>query len=180
MLRCFLVTTTALLASSSGWAAEQSDSPPATPAQAEKSPPERAWDDLRWLMTALEAYAVDNDSLYAPIGGPRDGVVSDLDQQLEWYYQHTYPKRSSPPHVDPWGRPYLFVISGAGKHYALYSLGPKGKLDAAEEAFLERVRKDQLDGVSSDTPESSQGVIVGSGMLRFAPAEVLKLLRPLS
>ncbi|HYM62951.1 MAG TPA: type II secretion system protein GspG [Thermoanaerobaculia bacterium] len=162
-------------------AAAQPDTRTHTPgaARAERSAPQRAWDDLRWLMTALEAYATDNDSHYAPAGVPRDGVLSKLDQQLEWYYANTFPRRPSPPHVDPWGRQYHFVISETRKLYALYSLGPDGKLDGAAEAFLERLKKDQVTGEELQKPQTSRNVVVSGGLL-FAPPEVLRTLRPAS
>lgn len=180
MLRLLVVTAMTLAASIPAWGAEQTNTPTRAPTQVEKSASERAWDELRWLMTALEAYAIDNDSAYAPVRGPREGTVADLDQQLEWYYKNTYPKRSGPPHVDPWGRTYCFVFSKTGKHYALYSLGESGKLGAAEEAFLKRVKEGQFAEDAQQAPESSRNVVVVSGALRFAPAEVLRLVRPVS
>lgn len=148
----------------------------ANPAQ--RSAPERAWDDLRWLATALEAYSSDNDSLYSTGQGPRDGVVADLDQQLEWYYSNTFPSKPAPPHVDPWGRPYHFVISGTRKLYALYSLGPDGKLDNLAEQFVRKLTKDQLSDVELKDQQASGNVIVSSGTLLFAPPEVLRTLKP--
>ncbi|HEX7678890.1 MAG TPA: type II secretion system protein GspG [Thermoanaerobaculia bacterium] len=152
--------------------------PAKTGKPAVRTPPERAWDDLRWLMTALEAYSTDNDSHFAPAGGRREGQVSDLDKQLEWYYANTYPKRSAPPSVDPWGRAYRFVISDARTHYALYSLGADGKLNAAEAQFLERLKKDDVKDDELKEPHTSRNVIVTSGGVTFAPPEVLRGLQP--
>jgi hypothetical protein len=163
---------------------EQTAKPPVTTtatspgAPAARTPPERAWDDLRWLMTALEAYSTDNDFHFAPADGPRQGLVSDLNKQLEWYYANTYPKRSAPPSVDPWGREYRFVISDARTLYALYSVGPDGKLNAAEAQFLERLKKDDVKDDELKEPHTSRNVIVTSGGVTFAPPEVLRGLRP--
>lgn len=170
--RCLLVV---LLTASSSHAAAQAIAGSAT-VPTEKTAPEIVWDDLRWLMTALEAYASDNDWLYAPADGRRDGAVSDLDPLLEWYYENTFPERSTPPRVDPWGRPYRFVISTARKQYAIYSLGPGGKLGVAEDVFLTRVRRDQVTEDQLTKPNASHNLVVVSGSLVFAPAEVLDLI----
>jgi type II secretory pathway pseudopilin PulG len=145
-----------------------------------KSEAERAWDDLRWLMTALEAYSTDNDFCFQPVGGPRDGIVSDLSKQLEWYYANTYPHKTSPPIVDPWGREYRYVISNTRKLYALYSLGPKGKLDAIAKRFLQRLRNDDVTEDELRERRTSRNIIVGAGMFMFAPDEVLRTLKPVN
>ncbi|HEY2289788.1 MAG TPA: type II secretion system protein GspG [Thermoanaerobaculia bacterium] len=183
MVRGFLIVAL-LLGVVSVSAGEQTGTPTAqettnnTPAPAtSRSAPERAWDDLRWLMTALEAYATDNDELYAPAGRTGDCVVSDLDHQLEWYYENTYPTRRAPS-VDPWGRPYHIVISNSRKLYALYSLGPDGKLEEVAEQFLERLKQDQLRAGDLKERQTSRNVIIVPGNLRFAPAEVLRPLGP--
>jgi hypothetical protein len=176
MLRFYVIAPVILGA----WTFTAADEPKlavATPAQAEKSAPERAWDDLRWIMTALEAYAIDNDEMYAPVGAPREGAVADLDQRLDWHYKNTYPKRSSPPRLDPWGRPYRFVFSRSGKRYALYSAGANGKLDRAEKAFVMQFKKSEPKPNDQEAPKSSGSVIVAAGSLRFAPAEILEVLK---
>jgi len=141
---------------------------------AQKSPNQRAWDDVRWLATALEAYGTDNDFLYGRADVLREGNVSDLDGQLQWYYANTYPKKPAPPHVDPWGRPYRFVISESRKLYALYSLGPAGKLDAKARAFLEKLKVDQIKEDDLKKPRTSQNIVYAAGLLRFAPPEILQ------
>jgi Type II secretion system (T2SS), protein G len=158
--------------------------PPASSARAakpaaQKTAPERAWDDLRWLMTALEAYSTDNDSLYAPAGAAHEGKVSDLDQQLELYYANTFPKKAAAPRVDPWGREYRFVISDTRKSYALYSLGAKGKLDDASASFLKRLKNDQVSPEELEKARPSSN-IVASGGLVLAPEEVLQGIKPAS
>lgn len=178
MLRWTMVTAMTLTAWGAAWGGEEPKVPPVTPTAVEKSKPERAWDDLRWLMTALEAYAIDNDSTYAQAAGPREGSVADLERQLEWYYGNTYPRRNGTPHVDPWGRPYRFVFSRSGRHYALYSLGGGGKLGVGEEEFLKGVRGGQIAEGAGEGPQVSHSVVVAMGSLRFAPTEALKLLRP--
>jgi hypothetical protein len=145
----------------------------------EKSAPERAWDDLRWLTTALEAYSTDNDSLYAPTGFAREGGVSDLEKQLEWYYANTFPRKSAPPLVDPWGHEYRFVLSDSGRSYALYSLGADGKLDAAAETFLKRLKRDQVTAEELQKSLPSSNVVV-SGALILAPAELLRSVQAAS
>jgi hypothetical protein len=155
------------------------NAPRATQPAAERSAPERAWDDLRWLMTALEAYATDNDSLYEPAGSAREGGVSALDQQLEEYYANTFPRRVAPPRLDPWGREYRFVISETRRSYAIYSLGTYGKLDAAAGSFLERLKKDQVTDQELQKSLPSNNIVV-SGTLIFAPAEVLRRMQAAS
>ncbi len=169
-----MVTAMTLTAWGAAWAGEEPKAPPLTPTPVERSKPERAWDDLRWLMTALEAYAIDNDSAYAEAAGPREGAVADLERQLEWYYGNTYPKRSGPPYVDPWGRPYRFLFSRSGRQYALYSLGEGGTLGVGEEEYLKRVRGGQVAEGAGEGPQVSRSVVVAMGALRFAPAEAVK------
>jgi hypothetical protein len=145
----------------------------------EKKPLSReqlAWDDVRYLMTALEAYSTDHDDVYAPADGPREGNVAELDEQLKWYYANTYPKKAAPPHSDPWGRPYRFVISRSGKDYALYTLGAAGKLEPAPAALLERVRNDELTDADRKNLATSKNLVAAAGHLAFAPPEVADTL----
>jgi type II secretory pathway pseudopilin PulG len=137
---------------------------------------QRAWDDLRWLMTTLEAFSTDNDGLYAPLDAPREGALADLDRVLAPYYAGTYPKKPT-PYADPWGHPYRFVISDSRRLYALYSLGPAGKLEPPADAFLKRLRNDRIDEAELTKERISQNVVVASGMLVFALREVLQNLQ---
>jgi hypothetical protein len=177
MLRSLLVVASFLVAVSS-LGGELLNAAPTRPAVTEKSASERAWDDLRWLMTSFEAYASDNEWFYAPADGRRKGDLSELDKLLEEYYANTYPNRAAPPRIDPWGHPYRFVISDTRKQYAFYSLGPDAKLGDAEEAFLENLKRDALSEAGLKQRHVSRNVIVGSGTFFFAPPEVLRMLAP--
>lgn len=142
----------------------------------DKSPGQLAWDDLRWLATALEAYSTDNESLYGPPDGPQDGVIRDLDQQLNWYYDNTAPAKPRPA-IDPWGHPYRFAISKSRKAYALYSSGPDGRLDARAAEMIDRLKRDAVTADDLAKPQVSASVVVISGTIAFAPEDVLKQLR---
>lgn len=147
-------------------------------APTQKNATEIAWDDLRWLATALEAYASDNDWLYAPTDGKLAGTVSDLDRVLEWYFANTFPKRSAPPRIDPWGRPYRFVVSEARKQYALYSSGANTELGEAEKTFIIRLKGDHLTEDDLKERNVSGNLVLASGSLVFAPAEIHRSLKP--
>lgn len=178
MIRRFLMSVIVLAVICATATAQVLNAKPASNAPSTRSAPLRAWDDLRWLMTALEAYGTDNDSLYGPADGVREGVVSDLDRQLEWYYANTFPRRQSPPHLDPWERPYHFVISSSRKSYALYSLGVGGQLDDDAKAVLDSVKNDRVGENELGKRRTSPNVIVISGKLLFAPEDVLATMKP--
>ncbi len=135
---------------------------------------ERVWSDLRSLTLYFEGYSTDHDA-YAGPDWPREGAITDLDQRLGPAYEGSYP-RATPPRIDPWGHPYRFVISNSRKQYALYSLGPSGKADPAATRFLERLRRDQIGDADLTRERGSANIVVASGMLVFAPADVLQVL----
>ena len=176
MIRHFLIVAGFLATVTGSPAQPHATSPRPTQSAATKTEPQRAWDDLRWLMTALEAYATDNDLFYAPAGAAHEGKMSDLDQQLEPYYANTFPKKSAAPRIDPWGHAYRFVISDTRKAYALYSLGAKGKLDDASASFLKRLKNDQVTQEELEKGSPSNNIVVSSGLI-FAPEEVLRTIK---
>jgi hypothetical protein len=133
---------------------------------------DRAMKDLRSLTTAFEAYSIDNDGNYAPPDGQREGVVADLGHALEGIYP---PVESN--HPDPWGHPYRFVVSDSRHAYAMYSLGPDGKLEASVEAFLGRLRKDKVSENELIEQHASSNIVFASGMLVFAPRRVFSEMR---
>jgi hypothetical protein len=142
----------------------------------EKSASQVAWDDLRFLMTAVEAYGTDNDSVYAAAAKVRQGPVGELRTALDWYYANTVPHKNAPPQLDPWGREYRFVISDSGKLYAIYSLGVDGKLDREAETFLDRLAKDAVTPEELQKTRVSNNTVVSGGVI-FAPEEVVRTLK---
>lgn len=127
---------------------------------------ERAMADLRQLTTALEAYSTDYDGLYTEPDGLRDGTASDLNHVLAPIYIKTVPQ------TDPWGKPYRFTISNSRKLYAMYSLGPAQRLEPDVEAFLKKLRADQISETDLQQERPSQNLVFASGMLVFAVPSV--------
>ncbi len=149
---------------------------PATPRPSPSpSPPPSAVDsamhDLRTVLTALEAYSIDNDGLYAAPGARLEGTTADLDALLAPTYI------ANVPHVDPWGHPYRFLVSGSRRGYALYCLGPSGQLDSAARTFLDRLRTDTVSEGALTVQQPSQNLVFASGMLVFAPPAVLQSIK---
>ena len=128
--------------------------------------------DLRSLTTALEAYGMDHDGNYAPLDGRHAGIVAELDHELEGIYPHVETN-----HPDPWGHPYRFIVSDSRHAYAMYSLGPNGKLEPPVEAFLARLRKDTVSENELIEQHASSNIVFASGMLVFAPWRVFSEMR---
>jgi len=133
---------------------------------------DRAMRDLRELTTAFEGYSTDHDGNYTPPDGRREGIVADLRAAFEGIYP---PVESD--HPDPWGHPYRFIVSESGRAYAMYSLGPNGKLEAAVEMFLGRLRKGAVSENDLVEQHASNNVVFVSGMLVFAPPSVFSEMR---
>jgi hypothetical protein len=87
---------------------------------APESADKRALSDVRAIGTAIESFAVDNETYPGPTSGlqPIDAVAG----QLEPIYIRTLPR------VDPWGQPYR--VCSDGEAYVIVSSGLNRTLEA--------------------------------------------------
>lgn len=85
----------------------------------EPEPVPRAMADIRTIATATEAFSIDNDGRY-----PDAKAIEELGSLISPIYVRNMPI------LDPWGKPYAYLMLDEGEGYRIASAGPDGRFDA--------------------------------------------------